>query len=90
MLEPPERARAMMVVRLNQFAAGGSGVDPTVLDALVGALDTGAIPAVHQVGAIGTGDLCALADLALALCGDRAWRTGTARPSPCPAPTHSP
>jgi histidine ammonia-lyase len=49
-----------------------------VLDALVAALDTGAIPAVHQIGAIGTGDLCALADLALALCGDRPWITGTA------------
>jgi histidine ammonia-lyase len=77
-LEPPDRARAMMVVRLNQFAAGGSGVDPTVLDALVDALDTGAVPAVHQVGAIGTGDLCALSDLGLALCGDRAWWTGDA------------
>ena len=33
---------------------------------------------MHQVGAIGTGDLCALADLALALCGDREWRTGSA------------
>jgi histidine ammonia-lyase len=77
-LEPPERARAMMVVRLNQFAAGGSGVDPAVLEALVDALDTGAVPAVHQVGAIGTGDLCALAELGLALCGDRAWRTGDA------------
>jgi histidine ammonia-lyase len=77
-LEPPERARAMMVVRLNQFAAGGSGVDPAVLEALVDALDTGAVPAVHQLGAIGTGDLCALAELGLALCGDRAWRTGDA------------
>ncbi len=77
-LEPPERARAMMVVRLNQLAAGGSGVDPRVLDALVGALDAGAIPAVRQIGAIGTGDLCALADLALALCGDRAWLAGSA------------
>ena len=77
-LEPPERTRAMMVVRLNQLAAGGSGVDPAVLDVLVVALDTGAEPAVHQVGAIGTGDLCALADLALALCGDRAWRAGSA------------
>ena len=76
-LEPPDRARAMMAVRLNQLAAGGSGVDPRVLDALVAALDTGAIPAVHQIGAIGTGDLCALADLALALCGDRPWITGT-------------
>jgi histidine ammonia-lyase len=77
-LETPERTRAMMMVRLNQFAAGGSGVDPAILDALVAALDTGAIPVVHQVGAIGTGDLCALADLALALCGDRPWRTGSA------------
>ena len=77
-LEPPDRARAMMAVRLNQLAAGGSGVDPRVLDALVAALDSGAIPAVHQIGAIGTGDLCALADLALALCGDRPWITGTA------------
>ena len=68
-----------MAVRLNQLAAGGSGVDPRVLDALVAALDSGAIPAVHQVGAIGTGDLCALADLALALCGDRAWHDRDAR-----------
>ena len=81
----------MMAVRLNQLAAGGSGVDPRVLDALVAALDTGAVPAVHQIGAIGTGDLCALADLALALCGDRAVaRPGRRRSSPCPAPTRSP
>ncbi|HEY0816708.1 MAG TPA: aromatic amino acid lyase [Pseudonocardia sp.] len=79
-LEPPERARAMMVVRLNQLAAGGSGVDPAVLDALAEALDVGALPAVHQIGAIGTGDLCALADLALALCGDRAWLAGSVPP----------
>jgi histidine ammonia-lyase len=76
--EPAERARAMMLVRLNQLAAGGSGVDPDVLDALATALDNGAIPEVHQVGAIGTGDLCALADLALALCGDRPWLAGEA------------
>lgn len=76
--EPVERVRAMMVVRLNQLAAGGSGVDPLVLDALAAALDAGAVPAVHQVGAIGTGDLCALAELALALSGDRPWPIGEA------------
>lgn len=74
--EPPERVRAMMVVRLNQLAAGGSGVEPRVLDALATALDRGALPVVHQVGAIGTGDLCALADLALTLTGDRPWQVG--------------
>lgn len=76
--EPAERARAMMVVRLNQLAAGGSGVGPAVLDALATALDGGAVPAVQQLGAIGTGDLCALAGLALALCGDHPWLTGAA------------
>ncbi len=76
-IEPAERVRAMMVVRLNQLAAGGSGVQPAVLDALAAALDAGALPLVHQVGAIGTGDLCALADLALALAGERGWSVAT-------------
>jgi len=79
-MEPAERVRALMVVRLNQLAAGGSGVDPRVLDALAAALDTGALPAVHQVGAIGTGDLCALAELALTLSGDRPWHHGAVTP----------
>jgi len=76
--EPVERVRAMMLVRLNQLAAGGAGVDPQVLDALAEALDAGAVPTVHQLGAIGTGDLTALAELALALCGDRPWPVGSA------------
>jgi histidine ammonia-lyase len=77
-LEPPDRVRALMVVRLNQLAAGGSGVAPQVLDALEAALVSDAVPAIHQLGAIGTGDLCALAELGLTLCGERAWRSGTA------------
>lgn len=77
-LEPPERVRALMVVRLNQLAAGGSGVAPELLDALEAALGSGAVPAIHQLGAIGTGDLCALAELGLALCGELEWRSGTA------------
>lgn len=76
-LEPRERVRAMMVVRLNQLAAGGSGVAPQVLDALETALGRDAVPAVHQLGAIGTGDLCALAELGLTLGGERSWRSGT-------------
>lgn len=76
-LEPPERVRAMMVIRLNQLAAGGSGVAPELLDALERALVSGALPAIHQLGAIGTGDLCALAELGLTLCGELPWRRGS-------------
>ena len=81
-LEPQERVRAAMVVRLNQLAAGGSGVAPALLDALAAALSGGAVPAIHRLGSIGTGDLCALAELALTLCGDRAWLAGGGAPVP--------
>ncbi len=77
-LEPEERVRALMLIRLNQLAAGGSGVAPELLDALETALESGAVPAIHQLGAIGTGDLCALAELGLALCGELEWGIGTA------------
>ena len=75
-LEPPDRVRAAMVVRLNQLAAGGSGVAPELLDSLAAALVAGAVPTIHRVGSLGTGDLCALAELGLTLCGDRPWRSG--------------
>ena len=75
-LEPPDRVRAAMVVRLNQLAAGGSGVAPELLDGLEVALVAGAVPAIHRLGSIGTGDLCALAELGLTLCGDLSWRSG--------------
>ena len=78
-------ARAMMVVRLNQLAAGGSGVDPAVLPVLAEALNRGLIPPVRSVGAIGTGDLGALASTALCILGERPWLDGTpaaVRPRP--------
>lgn len=81
-LEPAERVRAAMVVRLNQLAAGGSGVSPELLDALEVALVGGAVPAIHRIGSIGTGDLCALAELGLTLCGERAWLIGGVPPVP--------
>jgi len=79
-LEPADRVRAAMVVRLNQLAAGGSGVAPELLDALEAALLAGAVPAIHRLGSIGTGDLCALAELGLTLCGDLPWRSGSTPP----------
>ncbi len=73
----PELLRAMLVVRLNQLAAGGSGVNPALLDILVDAINKGVIPPVTKYGAIGTGDLTALATTALCIMGERPWRQGS-------------
>src|SRR3569833_3697455 len=71
-----ETLRAMLVVRLNQIAAGGSGVDPDVLGALADVINRWLIPPIPAYGAIGTGDLTALASTALCLIGDRPWQGG--------------
>jgi histidine ammonia-lyase len=76
----PVLARAMLVVRVNQIGVGGSGVDPAVLDVLADAINRGFTPPVPQYGAIGTGDLTALASTGLCLLGERAWRPGRGRP----------
>jgi histidine ammonia-lyase len=76
-LVAPAVARAMMLVRLNQLAVGGSGVHPSVLHALAAAVNRGRVPRVHQVGAIGTADLTALASAALSLLGERPWADGS-------------
>jgi histidine ammonia-lyase len=74
--------RAMLVVRLNQLAAGGSGVEPGLLAVLADALNQGLLPPVHSLGGIGTGDLTALASTALCVIGESAWRGGTLPPYP--------
>jgi histidine ammonia-lyase len=68
-----ELGRAMLAVRANQIAAGGSGVDPGVLAALAGCVNAGLWPPAPVYGAIGTGDLTALAVTALCLLGERDW-----------------
>ncbi|MEO3892455.1 aromatic amino acid ammonia-lyase [Nonomuraea sp. B5E05] len=75
------RARAMLVVRLNQFVAGGSGVDPAVLPVLAHAVNAGFTPPIRTYGAIGTGDLTALSITALCLLGELPWRHGGAAPA---------
>ena len=69
-LRAPERVRAMLVVRLNQLAAGGSGASPAVLRGLAAMVAADALPEIREYGSIGTGDLTALATTALALAGE--------------------
>src|SRR5439155_17835657 len=76
----PEVARAMLVVRLNQLGAGGSGVDPALLPVLADAINRGFTPPVPLYGAIGTGDLTALASTGLCLLGERAWQSCSGPP----------
>lgn len=66
----PERVRGMLLVRLHQLASGASGAAPAVVQALLGMVQADALPAVRELGAVGTGDLPALAAAALALRGD--------------------
>lgn len=78
----PQRVRAMLVVRLNQLAAGGSGIDPAVLDGLLDMIRHDALPPVREYGGVGTGDLPALATTALALVGESPTSTPLGRVIP--------
>jgi histidine ammonia-lyase len=72
-----ELVRAAMAVRANQIGAGGAGVDPRLVDAIVGMLNAGLSPFTRELGSLGTGDLTALADIGLAAIGEgRVWREG--------------
>jgi histidine ammonia-lyase len=81
-LLPEEQVRAMLAVRVNQLLAGGAGVPPIIADTLASALNAGAYPAVHEFGAIGTGDLTALAETGLVMHGERPWLGNTTGPPP--------
>lgn len=82
----PDLVRAGMVARANQLGAGGAGVAPVLLDALVNALNAGATPLTRELGSLGTGDLPALAEIALALLGEgQVWRDGRLVDAPAPA-----
>ncbi|ARF55654.1 aromatic amino acid ammonia-lyase [Streptomyces gilvosporeus] len=70
---PAREVRAMLAVRANQLLAGGAGLNPAVITALVDALESGAHPVVNEHGAVGTGDLAALAQTGLALAGEHPW-----------------
>lgn len=62
--------RAAMFSRAAGMAAGGSGVSPAVLDALLAMLNAGVHPRVPSKGSIGSADLTSLSHLALPLLGE--------------------
>lgn len=66
-----QRVRAMLLIRANQLAQGGSGVSPALADALLAATTGEDLPTVAFGGALGTGDLGALGALALQITADR-------------------
>ncbi|MBY8879551.1 aromatic amino acid ammonia-lyase [Actinacidiphila acidipaludis] len=79
-LLPARQTRAMLAIRANQVLAGGSGLQPAVVQAMVEALRLGVHPAVNEYGAVGTGDLTALAQTGLTLIGERPWLSGDLAP----------
>lgn len=93
-LLPARQVRAALAIRANQALAGGSGLQPALIQALVEALRLGVHPAVNEFGAVGTGDLTALAQTGLALIGERPWlheapppgADASLRPIPSPIP----
>jgi histidine ammonia-lyase len=64
---PDEIVRGTILIRVAQIAAGGSGVRSEVADALAALLRRDALPVLHDLGGIGTGDLTVLGELGLAL-----------------------
>ncbi|QJT04793.1 aromatic amino acid lyase [Streptomyces asoensis] len=90
-LLPDRQVRAMLAVRANQLLAGGSGIQPALIDALVDALRLGVHPAVNEYGAVGTGDLTALAQTGLTLIGEQPWLgTESAEPRKASRPDGEP
>ncbi|MFI6401321.1 aromatic amino acid ammonia-lyase [Streptomyces sp. NPDC050548] len=83
---PAREVRAMLAVRANQLLAGGAGLRPTVVTALCEALESGVHPVVNEFGSVGTGDIAALAQVGLALVGERPWRGGENGLSGVPEP----
>lgn len=72
--------RATLAVRLNEILAGGAGLRAEVVDTLAEALVDGSLPTVHRYGAVGTGDLAPLAEIAMTLVGELPWQTGGLKP----------
>ena len=70
-LLPQREVRAMMLLRANVLAKGYSGARPELVDLLIGMLNNGIHPPVHEQGSVGaSGDLAPLAALGVSLIGE--------------------
>lgn len=68
---PPQRARRLLVLRINVLARGHSGIRVETLERMVKAFNGGVVPFVPSKGTVGaSGDLAPLAHLALGLLGE--------------------
>lgn len=75
-LAPHEVVRATMLLLLNSFASGRTGVRPVLAQVLVEALNSDRSIAMHVWGSMGQSDMSSMSDLALALFGDMELQTG--------------
>ena len=67
----PDLVRAMMALRLKDFARGNAGVRMETVAALIRLLNAGVIPVVPEKGSVGaSGDLVPLAHMGLVLIGE--------------------
>ncbi len=80
---PPEVVLGAMIIRLNAFARGYSGVRPDVVDLLLEFVNRGIIPRVREKGSLGaSGDLALLAGVASCLVGEGdVWFNGKTMPA---------
>ncbi|MEO8194738.1 MAG: histidine ammonia-lyase [Gemmatimonadales bacterium] len=83
-LLPEREVRAMMLLRANVLAKGFSGGRPALVDLLLGMLNAGLHPPIHEQGSVGaSGDLAPLAALGVSLIGEGllSVRSNAARPA---------
>lgn len=72
---PPDVVRAALLLRLNAFLKGHSGVRVELVFTLAAMINGGVVPYVPQKGSVGSsGDLCPLAHLFLPLVGEGRYR----------------
>lgn len=67
---PADVVRAALLLLLNGFARGTTGVRPQLAERVVDALNTGETPGVRMLGSLGQADLAPMADMAHGILGD--------------------